>query len=98
MIADYENLEIKELIDKIWKEANHLQISERIGCCRKVISTWSRDHYVNSQKKITELKEKLDKTMSSPTTDDEYISLLNRSLLHAYKAEEDYWKQRSKQT
>ena len=29
---------------------------------------------------------------------DDVKSLLNRSLLHAYKSEEDYWKQRSRQT
>lgn len=92
-----ENTEIKKLIDKFWRESNHLQISERIVKCRKAISAWSREHYVNSQKLITELWEKLDKAMTDQIADDAYISLLNKSLLSAYKAEENYWKQRSRQ-
>ena len=36
--------------------------------------------------------------MADHIADDTYISLLNKSLLQAYKAEEDYWKQRSRQT
>lgn len=79
-------------------ESNHLQISKRIGRCRKAISSWSREHYVNSQKQITVLKEKFDRAMADHIADDTYISLLNKSLLQAYKAEEDYWKQRSRQT
>lgn len=93
-----DNIEIKQLIDKVWKEAPYLTISERIGRCRKAISRWSREHYVNSQKKISEMKSNLDKAMADPTADDCYISELNRGLLHAYKAEEEYWKQRSRQT
>lgn len=93
-----DNTEVKEIIDKTGKEFNHLQIADRINRCRKAISTWSRKHYINSQKLITELKEKLDLDMTDLVADDVNISLLNRSLLHAYKSEEDYWKQRNRQT
>lgn len=44
------------------------------------------------------MKTNLDKAMADPTADDCYISELNRGLLHASKAEEKYWKQRSRQT
>lgn len=53
---------------------------------------------MNSQKQIIDLREKLDKAMSDLVADDILISSLNRSLLFAYKAEEVYWKQRSRQT
>lgn len=92
-----DNSEIKQLINKFWRESHHLQISERIGRCQKVISTWSSEHYVNSQKQIAELREKLDKAMTDLVADDTLISLLNKSLLLAYKSEEEYWKQRSRQ-
>ena len=36
--------------------------------------------------------------MTDLNADDSRISLLNKSLLHAYKAEEDYWKQHSRHT
>ena len=35
--------------------------------------------------------------MSAPTTDEELIREINKKLLHLYKAEENFWKQRSRQ-
>lgn len=34
-----DNTEVKEIIDKMWKYFNHLQVADRISRCRKVIST-----------------------------------------------------------
>lgn len=93
-----DNTEVKNLIDEVWKDSRHLPISERLDNCRKAISAWSRKHYVNSQKQIAELRDKLDKALSAPTTDDSLISSLNKDLLQAYRAEEAYWKLRSRQT
>lgn len=43
-----------------------------------------------------ELKEALDTALSALTSDDQLISSLNLQLLKAYKAEEEFWKQRSR--
>ena len=59
-----DNEEIKEIINKTWKERASLSVMERISRCRHAISKWSRTHYVNNQKEIVSLREKLDQAMS----------------------------------
>ena len=43
------------------------------------------------------MREKLDLAMTSLCADEILISSLNVNLIRAYKAEEDFWKQRSRQ-
>lgn len=52
---------------------------------------------MNSQKSIVELQKALDEEMSNPLTDDNLFSSINHKLLLAYKAEEKFWRQRSRQ-
>lgn len=92
-----DNAEIKQLVETTWADWAHLEVSVRISRCRHAIAAWNKITYVNSQKKIVELQTALDLAMSAQQTDDSTISLLNRDLLQAYKAEEEFWKQRSKQ-
>lgn len=91
------NAEIKLLVDNTWKEDPTLTVAQRLSRVRRAISIWSRKHYVNSQKDITSLKEELDVAMSASYADDIVISAINHKLLKAYKSEEEYWKQRSRQ-
>lgn len=51
---------------------------------------WSKKFYVNSKKKITELKEALDTALSALISDDDMISTLNQQLMTDYRAEEEY--------
>lgn len=37
-----DNMEVKQLVEKVWIENNHLSIALRISCCRKAISIWSK--------------------------------------------------------
>ena len=92
-----DNPEIKLLVDATWTSGAHLTVAEIISRCRHAIAASSKISYVNSKKKIAELKESLDQAMTATLVDDSYISLLNRDLLQAYKAEEEFWKQRSRQ-
>ena len=91
-----ENEEVKSLISKVWADYQHLSVHLRIQKSRQVISVWSKQFYVNSKKRTTELKVALDSTLTAPVSDDENISRINKELLMAYKAEEEYWKQRSR--
>lgn len=61
-----DNEEIKTLISKVWSENKHLSVASRISNCRHAISKWSKTHYINSQKLITELKRQLEVAMSDP--------------------------------
>lgn len=72
-------------------------MAHRINNCRGAIAAWSRLNYVNSQKEIVELRKKLDEAMTNPIADDLLISATNQELLQAYKREEEFWKQRSRQ-
>lgn len=92
-----DNPEIKLLVDATWTSGSHLTVAERISRCRHAIASWSKISYVNSQKKIVELKAALDQAMAATLIEDSSISSLNRDLLQAYKAEEEFWKQRSRQ-
>ncbi|KAG2287896.1 hypothetical protein Bca52824_047500 [Brassica carinata] len=87
-----DNPEIKLLVDATWTSRSHLTVAERISRCRHAIASWSKISYVNSQKKIVELKAALDQAMAETLIDDSSISSLNRDLLQAYKAEEELWK------
>ena len=88
------NPDIKQLVDVTLASGSHLTVAERNSRCRHAIAAWSTRSYVNSQKKINELKATLDLAMAAQLSDDSSISLLNRDLLQAYKAEEEFWKQR----
>ena len=58
------NEAVKNLIETTWKAASDLPVINRISKCRKAIVAWSKEFYVNSRKKINELKEALDTTMA----------------------------------
>lgn len=85
------SLEFKALVDKIWKENDDLEVMIRISKCRKAITRWSRDKYLNSKNEIDRLKLSLDSELSEQTADDLSISSLNLALLKAYSDEEEYW-------
>lgn len=60
------NLEVKALVEKIWNEDNRCDVMQRISKCRKAITKWSKDQYLNSKKAIDELKLHLDSELSKP--------------------------------
>lgn len=91
------NDEVNQIIEIVWKEGVNLSVSSIIASCRRAIAKWSRKHYINSRKTIDKLKTSLDAELSKETANDCLISSLNTQLLLAYKAEEEYWKQRSRQ-
>ncbi|KAG7533037.1 Reverse transcriptase zinc-binding domain [Arabidopsis thaliana x Arabidopsis arenosa] len=72
-------------------------VEEKISRCRQAIITWTRAKHQNSQKVIEEYRQKLEEAMASSEADHNLISNINNTLLLAYKAEEEFWKQRSRQ-
>lgn len=92
-----DNEEVKDLIARTWNEFHYLDVPARIARCRTPIVTWSREFYINNQKEILRLKEEMDSAMTNTTAYEALISNLNLKLLLAYKSEEEYWKQRSRQ-
>lgn len=91
------NMEIKKLVADAWNTNHDDMVEQRISNCRKEISKWNRKHHLNNRKAIEELKEKLDKAMSSSTIEEELVQMIQEELKKSYMAEEEYWKQRSRQ-
>lgn len=67
------NIDVKELVDKISNEDMNLDVTTRISRCRTAIAAWSRDQYLNSRKAIERLKISLDAKISRPDADEPAI-------------------------
>ena len=92
-----ENEEVKVLIQATRNAHHDLSVERKLSLCRKAICKWSKKHHENSKKEIEEIREQLDIAMSTQTHEEGRIDELNSKLLLAYKAEEEFWKQRSRQ-
>lgn len=92
-----ENTEFKALVKDIWDSYLYLTVEEKLSLCRKAICRWSKKHHENSKKEIENIRDQLDTAMSNQISDDGLIYELNSKLLLAYKEEEAFWKQRSRQ-
>lgn len=92
-----DNAEVSELIKRTWNEAAHLSVAERLTLCRKAICRWSKSFHEKSNQALENLRLLLDEALSSQIPNEELIRELNSKLLNTYKAEEAFWKQRSRQ-
>lgn len=91
-----DNADLKELIDGVWNTNTNAPIDTRLAMCRRAISTWTREQYFNSKEAISSLKQRLDVAMTDPQGNDRLITSINSELMNAYKAEEEFWRQRSR--
>ncbi|KAJ0237352.1 Toll/interleukin-1 receptor homology (TIR) domain-containing protein [Hirschfeldia incana] len=91
-----DNEIVKGLIAEVCNDNSEASVDSRLALCRRAISTWTRKHYFNSKEEIHKLKQKLDVVMSDPHGDENLIKSLNLGLMLAYKAEEEFWRQRSR--
>ncbi|XP_048599654.1 uncharacterized protein LOC125579830 [Brassica napus] len=87
--------EVKELIESTWNASPEATVAHRLAACRRAIARWSREHHTNSCKAIVSLQTRIDEAMTGNAPGDT-ISDFNKQLLEAYKAEEVFWKQRSR--
>ncbi|XP_048635018.1 uncharacterized protein LOC125608629 [Brassica napus] len=69
---------------------------EHISSCRKALSEWRRQHNVNSAKLVEELKEKVEGLYADDNAITEVIAAALKELSDALKAEEMFWKQKSR--
>ncbi|KAG2293000.1 hypothetical protein Bca52824_039669 [Brassica carinata] len=73
-----------------------MQVSERIKLIRGIISRWNKEHQANSRVLIDQKRHELEEAQSSTTNDIELIHRVTEDLKKAYRAEEAYWRQRSR--
>lgn len=80
-----------------WRSNEYEEVDIKISRCKRAIIAWSKAKQLNSQKKIELCRNTLELAMVSPTSDTALLSKLNEDLNIAYKEEEEFWKQRSRQ-
>lgn len=91
-----DNSAVRDIISEVWDSNQEAPVQARLAMCRRAISSWTREQHFNSKETITKIKLRLDREMSNPQGDDQLIPTLNMELRVAYKAEEDFWRQRSR--
>jgi len=92
-----DNEEVTQLVEENWQRDLIEEVELKINRCRQAIIAWSREKHLNSQKKIEEYRLKLENGMTCLTSDQSLINNINEDLKKAYLAEEEHWKQRSRQ-
>jgi len=95
-----DNEELRIVILEGWKSEDDLppkaNIMEHIAICRKALSQWKRQNNVNSEKLVEELKEKVEELYSNDDATSEEIADALKELSNALKAEEMFWRQKSR--
>lgn len=92
--------EVKEIIRKSWSgNANDTSgsLHEKIAECRRALSRWKHGADCNSKNRIQRLKEEIDTEGSKRHPDKRVLKDKKWELAQAYREEEIYWKQRSKE-
>lgn len=92
-----DNTEAIKHITAAWNYDLEETVEEKISRTRRSLIAWTRETHLNSQKLIEEYREALEEAMTSSIPCSDLISSLNNKLLIAYKNEEEFWKQRSRQ-
>ena len=69
---------------------------EHISSCRKALSEWRRQHNVNSARLVEVLKEKVEGLYADDNATAEEIAAALKELSDALKAEEMFWKQKTR--
>ncbi|XP_048623608.1 uncharacterized protein LOC125592465 [Brassica napus] len=94
-----DNEELRQVILGGWKSPDlppDASIMEHISSCRKALGEWRRQHNLNSAKQVEELKEKVESMYSNDDATPEEIAEELKELADALKAEELFWKQKSR--
>lgn len=90
---------VRECIDSAWKECRgdeHMSVVDKLGCVRRVLGRWKRENESNSRERTLRLREDLEREHCKQAPDFKKISYLKDEIGKAFKDEEDYWKQKSR--
>ncbi|XP_019084422.1 PREDICTED: uncharacterized protein LOC109125994 [Camelina sativa] len=92
--------EVEAEVIKAWNSSSSrlgTTTSDRIRICRKALSTWKKENNSNAKDKIHQVENALEKEQSLSLPDLEHVGFLKRELSRAYRDEETYWSQRSRE-
>lgn len=68
----------------------------RIASCRHAIGTWRRENVLNSEHRLSEIKDKVDILHASDVATTEEIREATKELHEALRAEETFWRKKSR--
>ncbi|KAF8053524.1 hypothetical protein N665_1404s0001 [Sinapis alba] len=91
--------EVLKEIEKAWGGRNKCgpdKVGIKIRRCRDVLSRWKRKKNFNAKDKITLLQQRLKWFQSRDFPCRFMIDMIRKELLHAYKEEDSFWKQKSR--
>ncbi|CAA7043010.1 unnamed protein product [Microthlaspi erraticum] len=69
---------------------------DRIQNCRHEISVWRKNNQPYGKKKITELQAALEEVQNDDNSTQDELNAITNKLMEAYRDEENYWKQKSR--
>ena len=81
-----DNEELRQVILEGWKSPDlplDANIMEHISNCRKALSQWRRQHNLNTEKQVEELKEKVEDLYSNDDATTEEIAAALKELSDA---------------
>lgn len=85
-------------VEDAWRNNRRVSsVSLKIRKCRKVMSEWNRKKRFNAKDKIKSLQERLEWFQSKPYSCWFVIQNIKKELMQAYKEEEMYWRQTSRE-
>ncbi|KAF8113566.1 hypothetical protein N665_0048s0027 [Sinapis alba] len=92
-----DNEELRQVILDGWKSSDlspDANIMDHVASCRRALGQWRRQHDLNSEKLVEELKVKVEDLYSNDDTTTEELAEALKELSAALKAEELFWKQK----
>ncbi|KAL1209527.1 hypothetical protein V5N11_020428 [Cardamine amara subsp. amara] len=91
---------VKEAISLAWNCSNHIRgfsVAERLRGCRKALSKWKKENPKNDLTRINQIQDALEAEQSVDNPRLDSIFIMKQDLAWAYREEEDYWRQKSKE-
>lgn len=91
---------VKEAIISAWLVGSsyvEVSVSKRIRGCRRALSKWKKANPLNLMDKIIQLQVSLEMEQASYYPSLSEVTFLKRSLVEAYKEEESFWSQKSRE-
>lgn len=87
---------VAETIQEAWSGLGSLSLMKRIGAVRQSLSRWKRENNQNSCVMMQQLRDALELESSSTSPDFVLIQDLKFKIGKAFKEEEDFWMQKSR--